>query len=138
MRKSTALGWWLLVGLLFGGASSTGVLLVKEVEYRLFPVVSDVQITRSEQDGSSLLIWGTFNKNRDCRFVEAVALAGPLSLDLEFLDARPHQAASRLVGPQTFGPWRITPSLSPLRIVARHSCHSLWQTTSTMIESYKL
>ena len=136
-NKTSLAGWWLLAGLLFGCASVTGVLLVKEIEHRMFPVVSDFEITRSERTPNGVLIWGTFEKERDCQFVEAVVLAGAISLDLEYLDRSKNKAVSRALGPQTFGPWRISPDLYPLRIVARHSCHPLWLNTTTLIGGYK-
>lgn len=138
MDKNTLrLGWWLLGGLLFGGASVTGVLLAKEIENRYFPVVNDVNITIALPDGDGVLLSGTFNKRRDCHFVEANASAGDLPLDLEFRDQRKNRAINRPVGPQVFGPWRISPTAFPLRIVVRHECHPLWFSTTTMLENYK-
>jgi len=138
MDKNTLrLGWWLLGGLLFGAAAFTGVLLGKELEYKFLPVVTEVRITRSETDGSGTLIWGTFDKQRNCRFVEASVNAGALLLDLEFLDERLHRAVTRPVGPQVFGPWRISPNVFPLRITVRHECHPLWFSTTTLIEGFK-
>ena len=137
MDKRIAGGWWLLAGLLFGCASATGVLLAKEIEHRFGPVVSHAVITRTQPDGDGLLIWGTFDKDRDCHFVEAVATAGAISLDLEFRDDRKHRATTRPTGPQVFGPWRISPTLYPIRIEVRHECHPWWFTSTVMIEEFK-
>lgn len=136
-KNPSPLGWWLLGGLLFGGASATGVLLAKELEHRFAPVVTNTIITQSIPTDDGLLIWGTFDKDRDCRFVEAVAQVGAVSLDLEYLDASKKRAATRPTGPQTFGPWRLTPGLYPIKITVRHACHSLWTTTTTLLEDYK-
>jgi hypothetical protein len=136
-KRAARMGWGLLAGLLFGGASATGVLLAKELERRFAPVVSDAVITQSKLLDDGLLIWGTFDKSRDCRFVEAVAQVGAVSLDLEYLDASKNKATSRPTGPQTFGPWRLSPGLYPVTITVRHACHSLWTTTTTLIKDYK-
>ena len=130
-------GWLLLAGLLFGGAAATGLLAVKETERRLFPVVTDFQVTRSIVDDGSLLIYGTFEKVRDCKFVEASAQVGAIRLDREFQDKRAGQAANRATGPQTFGPWRITPGIYPITLVARHACHTFWDNTTVMLEGYR-
>ena len=136
-KRAAKGGWWLLAGLLFGGASATGVLLAKELEHRFAPVVTNTVITQSMLLDDGLLIWGTFDKERDCRFVEAVAQVGAVSLDLEYLDARKNRAVTRPTGPQTFGPWRLSPGLYPVKITVRHACHSLWMTTTTMIKDFK-
>ena len=130
-------GWWLLAGILFGGASATGVLLTKEIEHRFAPVVSNAVIVRTAIDGDGLLIWGTFDKERDCKFVEAVASVGAVSLDLEFMDEHKHRSSTRPTGPQVFGPWRLSPSLYPVQITVRHQCHPLWTTSTTMITGFK-
>jgi len=131
------IGWLILAGILFGTMSATGVLLVKDVEHRFAQVVSNASITRIEKDGDGVLIWGTFYKERDCKFIEATANVGAVSLDLEFKDEHKHRSSTRPTGPQVFGPWRLSPSIYPIRVTVRHSCHSLWVTSTTMIESYK-
>lgn len=136
-RRMARLGWWLLGGLLFGGASVTGLLLAKELEHRFVPVIANAVITQADMDGDGLLIWGTFDKARDCQFVEATASSGAVRLDLEFLDKGKHRALTRPTGPQSFGPWRLSPALYPLHITVRHACHSFWHTTTTLIKDYK-
>jgi hypothetical protein len=130
-------GWWVLAGLLFGGSVVTGVLLGKELEHRWAPVVTNTRITDSMPVADGMLIWGTFDKVRDCRFIEAVAQSGAASLDLEYLDASQKRSLSRPTGPQEFGPWRLTPGLYPVTITVRHACHSLWVSSTTMIQDYK-
>ena len=126
-----------MTGLLFGGSTATGILAIKEIESRFFPVITDFQVTRSVVQGGSLLIYGTFEKSRDCKFVEAAAQVGAIRLDLEFQDKRADQTQNRAVGTQTFGPWRITPGIYPIKLVARHACHSFWDNTTVMLEGYK-
>lgn len=137
VKHSMRVGWGALAGLLFGVSAVTGVMVAKEVELVFFPVVSRAVITESIVDSDSVTIWGTFDKMRDCRFIEANASAGRLELDLEFKDERKYRATTRAIGPQVFGPWRISPSLAPLRIVARHECHPLWFTSTVLVEGYK-
>lgn len=137
MPRRVRLGWWLLAGLLFGSTAATSVLLIKEVEYQFFPVVTKFTIHHAQVDGDSLLIWGVFTKMRDCRFIEAVAMAGPVVLELEYPDTSKNRAISRATGLQLFGPWRLTPNLYPIRIVSRHSCHPLWDTTTTLVEGFR-
>lgn len=138
MRKEIMhLGWGLLAGILFGGATVTGVLLAKSIEHHFAPVVANALVTQSEIDADGVLIWGTFDKLRDCKFVEAVANVGAISLDLEFQDARKNRAVTRPTGMQTFGPWRLSPGLYPIKITVRHACHSFWNTSTVLIEDYK-
>ena len=129
--------WWALAGLLFGVSTVTGIMAVQAVEYSFHPVVANARVTRTQPDGDGTLIWGTFDKVRDCHFVEATASSGAILLDLEFLDTRKNRAATRPTGPQLFGPWRISPSTSPVRITTRHECQPLWYTTSTLLEGFK-
>lgn len=136
-RRLAKAGWWLLSGLIFGSAASTGVMLTKEAEHDFAPVVSRAVVLRSEVDGDGLLIWGQFTKHRDCKFVEAVAQVGPIALDLEFRDLKPNQAQNRAVGLQDFGPWRVSPGIYPIKITLRHACHPLWYTTTTLLEGYR-
>ena len=136
-KRTFRIGWWALAGLLFGGAAVTGVLATKEIERRLFPVVTDFKVARSVVEGRSLLIWGTFEKVRDCKFVEATAQVGAIRLDLEFQDSRADQSQNRAVGPQAFGPWKITPGIYPIKLVSRNACHSFWDNTTTMLEGYR-
>lgn len=137
MLKTFRIGWWLLAGLLFGGAAVTGVLATKEIERRFFPVITDFVVTQSIVEGRSLLIWGEFEKDRDCKFVEAAAQVGAIRLDLEYQDKRVNRTENRAVGLQTFGPWKITPGIYPIKLVARHACHTFWDNTTTMLEGYK-
>ena len=137
MLKTFRIGWRLLAGLLFGGAAVTGVLATKEIERRFFPVVTDFVVTQSIVEGRSLLIWGTFEKDRDCKFVEATAQVGAIRLDLEYQDKHVNRTENRAVGLQTFGPWKITPGIYPIKLVARHACHTFWDNTTIMLEEYR-
>lgn len=132
------LGGWLLAGILFGTSAVTGILLSKEAEKAFYPVVSGTTIARHQPDGDGVLMWGTFTKERDCRFIEIAASSGAIPLDLETQDKGKHRGTTRAEGPQTFGPWRISPAIYPLSITVRHSCHALWDTSTLQVNRYYL
>lgn len=135
--RLTKVLWWVLAGLLFGSAVATSMLISKEVEQEYFPVITNAQITKVQIDGDGILVWGSFDKVRDCKFVEAAVASGPARLELEFKDVAKYRVATRPIGAQVFGPWRISPAIYPLRIYTRHQCHPLWLTTTAVITDYR-
>ncbi|MBC7621239.1 MAG: hypothetical protein H7293_20020 [Candidatus Saccharibacteria bacterium] len=137
IRKIYAQGWWVLAGLLFSGAVMTGFFLAKEFEHAFMPVVTDVTVTRSVVTPEAIFIWGTFTKDRECKFMDRIATSRGVILDLEFLDAGKNKSSNRSVGPQVFGPWRISPPMLPLSITTRHQCHQFWQTSTKNLVDYQ-
>ena len=113
----------------------SSIIVFQWLEHRYMPVVTGFNVTYSEHDSGSLIIAGNMQKVRDCRFIEVAAYSGDSYLSLEFSDRhlRDH-GKTRAEGLQTWGPWEITPDSMPLRLIARHQCHILWDSTTVLLE----
>lgn len=113
-------------------------VLAKEIDTRVFPVVTDFVVLNMRDDGSGVVVDGTMHKRRDCRFLEVVAY-GDVSapVQIKFLDRlEGSQPFTRAVRVQLWGPWRIEPDGSKVvTLMARHACHSLWD-HSTVLTSF--
>jgi len=127
--------WVALFGLVFMSVVVSSIIVFQWIEHRYMPVVTGFTVTYSDRDHGSLVIAGNMQKVRDCRFIEVAAYSGESYLSLEFSDRhlRDH-GKSRAEGLQTWGPWAITPDATPLRLVARHQCHILWDSTTVLLE----
>ena len=119
-------------------AALLAFLIAKEIDTRLFPVVTDFSLTRLQPDAGGVTIQGTLHKRRDCRFVEVVAYGDESRpVQLTFLD-RPAgaQPTTRAVRVQLWGPWHVASDGARIvTLVARHECHALWD-HSTILTSF--
>lgn len=127
--------WAALFGLVFMSAALSAALIGQWLEHRYMPVVTGFAVTYTDHDDGSLVIAGKMQKVRDCRFVEVAAYSGDAYLSLDFSDRhlRDH-GKTRAEGWQTWGPWSITPDTTPIRLVARHQCHILWDSTTVLLQ----
>lgn len=138
-KRLFAAGYLLVAGAVLALSFVTILMCAQWGEHRFFPVVDDFTVTTIEHGPKGVTISGVLNKQRDYRFLEVVAYAGEKTLEVVFLDS-PNAGGqrSRATGWQTFGPWLISPDTSHVRIVARHRCHSLWDSTTVLTPSEKL
>ena len=136
MRKALArLKWPVLFALVFLGSLISALLVGQWLERRYLPVVTGFEVTFEEHDKEALTIAGRMQKARPCRFVEVAAYSGDAYLNLEFSDRhiRDH-GKSRAEGWQSWGPWVITPDAEKVKLVARHQCHILWDSTTVLLQ----
>ena len=134
-NKATSIALSLMLGICFALSAVTGVELARWAEHKWFPVVTEFVIEQAVHmtDGDSVVIRGSMRKVRDCRFVEVVGLSGERVVEITFLD-RIGGDKSRPPGVQDFGPWRLHPDAPVMQLVARHRCHGLWDSTTTIFE----
>jgi hypothetical protein len=108
-------------------------------------VVDNFVIARQEMTANGVLISGSFDKVRECKFVEVTAKTSegysPAVLydGLKFQDERldtmnPSHAHTRPKGQQTFGPWLLyaTGPGTEIKLSVRHYCHVLWDHFETL------
>lgn len=129
------LRWPLLYGLVFVMSVVSALLVGRWLEHKYWPVVTGFAVTYRDQQDGSLILAGRMQKTRDCRFIEVAAYSGDAYLSLDFSDRhlRDH-GKSRAEGWQAWGPWIITPDASPVKLVARHQCHILWDSTTVLLD----
>lgn len=98
-----------------------------------YTVVSDFRIVTQVVTPEGMLIEGTMNKQRDCRFVEVVAMLDEIPGQVVFLDTRERPVFSRPTGPQKWGPWLvIADPKQGVVLHARHVCHGAWDHTAVL------
>lgn len=94
-----------------------------------YTVVSDFRIVTQVVNTEGVLIEGTMNKRRPCRFVEVVAMIDEVPSTVIFLDFQ----FSRPTGPQKWGPWLIVADPKQgVKLHARHHCHAGWEHTEVL------
>ena len=98
-----------------------------------FPVVRDFRVLTQVVTPEGVLIEGLMNKQRDCRFVEVVAMLDKIPSQVVFLDTRERPVFSRPTGPQKWGPWLvIADPKQGVVLHARHVCHGAWDHTAVL------
>jgi hypothetical protein len=114
---------------------------------RIAPVVTDFEISHSIQTEESIIIYGTFNKVRNCRFQSLFVTTRidgiDYKLDFEFTDIanKPSENhATRLSAKQFYGPWTIDiiEGADNLTIRSLHACDFGAYRASTLIKDYVL
>lgn len=114
---------------------------------RVAPVVSDFNISHSERIENQVLIYGTFNKLRDCRFnsLFVTSTIGSIEYPLifEFTDvanAPPENKSARQRARQYFGPCTINliEGADNLNIRSIHACDFGIYRSSTLVKGYEL
>lgn len=97
----------------------------KYFESEYFPVVEKFEITRAvARDNETMVIYGRFDKVRQCEYVELVAYSGAMFVTVRFVDSHGHEypTVTRRVRTQTFGPWVLNPKTAQLELYVTHSC----------------
>lgn len=98
-----------------------------------FPVVRDFRVLTQVVTPEGVLIEGVMNKQRDCRFVEVVAMLDEIPSQVVFLDTRERHVFSRPTGPQKWGPWLVIDDPKQGVVLhARHVCHAGWEHTEVL------
>ena len=98
-----------------------------------FPAVRDFRVLTQVVTPEGVLIEGAMNKQRDCRFVEVVAMLDEIPSQVVFLDTRERPVFSRPTGPQKWGPWLvIADPKQGVVLHARHVCHGAWDHTAVL------
>lgn len=98
-----------------------------------YTVVQDFRIITQVLTPEGVLIEGTMDKRRDCRFVEIIAMLDEVPSAVVFLDTREDRTYSRAMGPQKWGPWLvIADARQGVKLHARHRCHAGWEHTETL------
>jgi hypothetical protein len=95
----------------------------KRIEPIIFPVVIGFEITSAQSEaGKRLRISGTFDKVRQCKFIEVLGYSDNKFVSIAFAALPGAQVPSRLLGVQTYGPWLLAPEVSNLKLYSRHQC----------------
>jgi hypothetical protein len=98
-------------------------LSFKYTEPTVFPVVTEFSIEEVQDVADNTLrIKGSFNKVRDCRFIEVIGYSGDINVAVVFERFTKTPTVSRLVREQKYGPWLLIPKVSELELYSRHSC----------------
>ena len=98
-----------------------------------YPVVRDFRVITQVVTPEGVLIEGTMDKVRHCRFVEVVAMLDEEPSAVIFLDLREQTPYSRPTGPQKWGPWLIVADPKQgVKLHARHHCHAGWEHTEVL------
>ena len=98
-----------------------------------YTVVQDFRIITQALTPEGVLIEGTMDKRRDCRFIEVIAMLDEVPSAVVFLDTREDRTYSRAMGPQKWGPWLvIADARQGVKLHARHRCHAGWEHTETI------
>lgn len=107
-----------------------GVLMVDD----MWRVVRDFRVTTQVITDEGVVIEGTLDKQRNCRFIEAIAMLDEVPSEVLFLDLQEHQGVyTRTLGPQKWGPWLVKAKLGQgVRLHARHSCHIVTDHTEVL------
>lgn len=98
-----------------------------------YQVVRDFRVVTQVVTPEGVLIEGTMDKVRPCRFVEVVAMLDEVPSTVIFLDFREQPQFSRPTGPQKWGPWLIVADPKQgVKLHARHQCHAGWEHTEVL------
>lgn len=99
---------------------------------RSFPVIKDFKVTSQKLQNGSVIIEGSLEKIRDCKFLELNAYtADGHKVWIDFLDRpKDRQLETRAVRVQLWGPWEIyTKGSSTITLYAHHACSIFWTQT---------
>ena len=142
--RCTAVAFWLVAAFT---VFVSGMPALERYEARLFPVVSEFEITDARRTEGGLHVEGTMVKARACRFLRLTAYAGDLDdplqprerLSVRFLDQPEDSDRSREPGAQNWGPWRIgaprTATGPHFFIRVSHACNPLYETHGIYYEA---
>lgn len=131
---------YVLKGVFFALGVYIMFMLGPWMETRFFPVVKTLHILRTEatDGGASSLVWGYFEKVRDCEYVGIAWFRGSRLGNFDRVSFVPvreigdHSSPTRPLGTQQGGPWKIGLPIEDLEtnsfVEIFHSCHPFWVT----------
>lgn len=132
-------GWQILNVCLGVMLMLTAVLAGPWLERHFFPVVESFVVEEAQPANGGIIISGTMDKVRDCRFVEMAAYAKSPSglwraVNVDFspdgviVKSRPAQE-------QAWGPWLVAvPSgYTSVSMTVRHQCHFAYETVTDLV-----
>ena len=132
---------WLALYMTVGAGIFVSIITIGPwYETRHRPVVIDFQVLTINRKAERVMVRGTMDKVRDCRFVELVVYARPIGasfwtpVHVDFAPAN-DGVMSRLPLPQSWGPWSLTMHLdfpAEVTMAARHECHNMYLTTTQL------
>lgn len=92
----------------------------KHLEPLVLPVVKDFEIVKARLAGYSRVeISGSFNKVRNCEFIDVIGYSGKTLIRVSF---NGHQGITRMTRDQRYGPWILEPEASQVELYSRHRC----------------
>ncbi len=113
------------------------ILLLRTID-RSFPVVKDFKVTAQRSTDNSVLIEGTLDKVRDCKFLEITAYTQEgQQLWINFLDKPTANSldVTRPVRVQLWGPWEIfNQGSSSMTLYVHHACWPFWSQTAVLTD----
>lgn len=125
---------------------STMVLIIalstsaKWIDSNVYPVVSQFNVQQVVKDETEVILYGSMWKNRDCRYLNMTAyykdrMAEESSpVHIWFPESVTGTRASIF---QTWGPWVVdlpAHADGSLSLYVNHRCHTLWDTSTKLIE----
>ena len=127
------LGWQVVLM-----STAVGIVFVAQKLDLSFPVVQDFKVTsQKELPNGGLMIEGTMEKLRDCKFSEVTAYTQDgHQVHVNFLDKPANSpTTTRAVRIQAWGPWEVYSGKSPsVSLYARHACHMFWSQTTKLTD----
>lgn len=96
-------------------------MVFKQVEPTIFPVVSDFKVTRQNEIDGSLIISGTFIKNRHCVPTALLGYDKKKFITVDF-PIQKNRLINRLTGEQTYRGWMLTPISEHITLYVTHDC----------------
>tara|TARA_Y100000310_G_scaffold211266_1_gene212036 strand:- start:15628 stop:16065 length:438 start_codon:yes stop_codon:yes gene_type:complete len=133
-RHNNVVTWGIILAFMFTMMVSFASPTLSQIESRVFPVTSKINVVRSKTMGDDLLIWVEFEKKRQCDFLGMVWYKDAKRL---IIDLEPGAATSfptRPTGPQSIGPWKLydVTSLHGVTASTFHRCNNFWTTLTSV------
>lgn len=117
-------------------AFPTLINIAKITETKYFPVLSQLEVSRTMRQDDGVVVWGKTEKIRDCHF-ENIAFYKKTRFGDEMISSermRPRTLDSSPVGETRFGPWKVDASKEEFDAIVSvrtlHRCHPLYLTES--------
>lgn len=111
--------------------------LLPSAEGSLFKVIDNFSISKIQTLDNGILVYGNFDKIRNCEFNELRAFLTNKNGFTEELETSLQDAGTvREVGNHDFGPWFVQSSIGDFKnvtLTATHTCHPFWQTTTRLL-----
>ena len=94
----------------------------KVIEPIVHPVVNTFTIDETRAVESGVLISGSLNKVRDCKFIQLVAYSGDEYVHVDFSPSKAVTDTSRRPRYQDYGPWLLSSHINTVTLYVTHDC----------------